>query len=201
MLIRLLWNGRVSRTQDVVFLQRIHSGLRGPRNNSIQDLNRAWIEADVAIFERIRDTLPLEAYTVSRSISSDHEKRAALLQRGIVYARKKLWTYAIDDFSNAANLIDAPLTQDECAIVRKAVFSKYGCPELIADDSVYKQLCQRLLGSNVGDQIVANISRALLYHVRFNFRNGRLNTAFRFGWRVIQLASKTRPATRQIYGI
>ncbi len=200
MLIRLLQHGNVRGTDDVVFLQRTHDGLRGHGNDSIRDLDRAWIESDQAIFKRIRSTLPLECYKTDRSIATEQDQRMALLQRGVVYARHKLWTHAIDDFANAAKLSDTPLNAEERSIVRQAVFSKYGCSEIIEDDSIYAQLCDRLAGTVTGEQIVANLSRALMYHVKLSLRNGKLKSAARYGQRVLQLASETRSATKQVYG-
>ena len=197
--IRLLLNGRAAMTDEVLFLQRVHNGLRKKGASVIQDRDKVWVESDQAIFNRMRDQIPLEAYVGNREILNVDDERAALLQRAAVYARKKLWASAVGDFERAQALSSTPLSPRERSIIRNAVFSKFGCVELIEDRSIAAMLADKLSGSEVGTQILANLSRALWYHAKKTLRAGKVLTAAKYGQLVLKLARKSRTATRQLF--
>ncbi|MEL6666404.1 MAG: ATP-grasp fold amidoligase family protein [Pseudomonadota bacterium] len=196
--VRLLQQGSVAGTNEVLFLQRVHDGLRGRGNSQISNRNQAWIDSDKAIFRAVRYSIPLASYVPSKEISKPSDNRLALLNRAVVYARKKIWAWAIQDFASAAELTREPLSSEERSIIRKAVFSKYGCDELIEDDAIIELLFKRLQGSAPGKQILASLARGLMHHVRRNLQSGNLRTACRYTLLIMKLLSRSKSAAKQM---
>ena len=199
MVLRWLQQGSVAGTNELLFLQRVHDGLRGRGNSQISDRNQAWIDSDKTIFRAVRYSIPLASYAHSEDISKPSVNRIALLNRAVVYARKKIWAWAIQDFAIAAELMSEPLTSEERSIIRKAVFSKYGCAELIEDEAIAEILLTRLEGSVAGKQILASLARGLIYHVRLNIQSGNLRAAAQYTLRIMKLLSKSKSAAKQMF--
>lgn len=167
---------------DCVFLQRVHSSERG----SSQDRFRAedqfdkWIDYDAVIFRDLRHSLPLSAFCPPELREEPYARRAALIQRACVYARRKLWDHSIDDLQSAAAFDRWPLSESEKRIARRFVLSKYGCREVGEDPSIARRLRAIAEGSNLGRCLAESIARSLLWRVREAVRGAdvRLSLAY-----------------------
>ena len=204
MLVRLARAGTVVATDDVLFHQRLHDGVRGPRGQAIDacDRDASWLANDRAIFERLHARLPLADYTPGRRIKGACDTRGALIQRGAIMARKTLWHLALDDFEAAAAILPARrLSDDEHRTIRRALHSKYGCGEVLAHRSLTGRVRSLAAGGPAGRDIAQALARGLVWRIRENVRPGALLTAVRFAgkaaaWRWIAASSTIGPWTR-----
>lgn len=183
MLIRLGLHGAVVATDKIIFEQRVHSGIRGPKGHqfSAHDRNAKWIAYDQKIFTAVYDELPLEAFLPRGTTDPDDApaQRRALIQRASIMARKKLWTLTLKDLK----IINAtpnrePLDDTERTILRRALLSKYGCSELFDTPEIVAELRTLSASSVLGQALVAGIGRSLLWHFRTDLANGKIGRAF-----------------------
>lgn len=190
MLIRLAEHGRAAGTEEVVFLQRQHSGPRGPAASRIdaklRDAN--WAEHDTEIFAQLRTRLPLRYYLPSRRIKNGYDMRRALVQRGTIMARKGLWTHAIEDFHAALGHQGGALNAGEKAVVRRAFGSKYAGGSLQDAPEIFRGLASLARASPVGAELARTLVRGFYWHLREpGARLGRIPVAARltlaaWGW-------------------
>lgn len=183
-LIRLARLATCASTQDVVFLQRQHPGPRGLARNQISASERdsSWMAFDQKIFTALHADMALGEYLPKdQAIKSDEDERQALIQRGVIFGRKKLWTLAIADFRAASHLGSAPVGQREIAILRRAFSSKYGCEELFHDPEILKTLRGIRQTGPHGREICRHLGRGLRWRVREALGRGRLMASGRLG--------------------
>ncbi|WP_299390750.1 glycosyltransferase family A protein [Pelagibius sp.] len=174
MLIRLARVTLPAPTEAVLFHQRQHDGDRGTAaaRFTVDQRELRWIEADKQILQRCYRTLELREYLSSRIIETAEARRHALLQRATIMARKKLWDLALDDLESAALVSGAGLSATEKTTLRRAVFSKYGCRELLADKSVSRRVQRLARRSTGGRQMARTLARGLLWRVKEQLRAG-----------------------------
>jgi glycosyltransferase involved in cell wall biosynthesis len=125
MAIRLIQQADAVRVPDVIFFQRVHAGMRGSAADSFEAEKsvRKWLAYDQKFFMEILERYPLSAFTPSfaRSwVDRALAERAALIERGAVFASHAMWPQAIKDFQQAAKST-APLTEDERRIVETVI--------------------------------------------------------------------------------
>jgi GT2 family glycosyltransferase len=183
MLIRLGLHGTAVATDDIIFEQRVHSGIRGQKGHqfSASDRNAKWIAYDQKIFTAVYDELPLEAFLPRGFTDPDNApaQRQALIQRASIMARKKLWPLAIKDLETISNSpFRRPLDDTERAILRRALLSKYGCSEVFDMPEIVADLRALSASSRLGRALVASIGRSLLWHFRTDLANGKIGRAF-----------------------
>ena len=192
MLVRLALYGPCAGSDDVVFLQRQHEGERGTKAQrfSARDRELHWIASETAIFERLRGELSLDAYLpAGRSVSCDADRREALIQRGCIMGRKKLWAHAAADFRKAAELDCGPLLDVERDTLRRTFASKYGCAELISDSDAVRSLIGVRRAGPTGPEIVKSLGRGLVWRIREAARAGRVARAAGFSVLAARLSS------------
>ena len=169
MLIRLARVATPVSTEEYIFRQRIHDGVRGTKDNqvNVEMMSSSWAKFDKIIFRNIHPQLKLSEYLgKGKKVHNPASKRHALIRRSAVMARKKLWSHAMDDLRNAAVTSDEPLTNSEITALRGALASKYGCEEVLQDPKLVDELCQLAMSSATGAQIVAALARGLRWRVR-----------------------------------
>lgn len=182
MFVRLLCRSSVELTEDVVFLQRKHDGARGPASarHAAAKSETVWRAADRQIFGDLRDQIPLSVYEAL--FDGDEPaliRRAALLQRGCVYARKSDWPIAIDDFRlAAAALPDVALTPLEADICRRAMSGKHGASEAFLPDN--RSGIGRLAAKGQAGSGIANaLARGAIWRMREAARKPDLSEMIR----------------------
>jgi glycosyltransferase involved in cell wall biosynthesis len=184
MLIRLARHGRAASTDKVIFHQRLHDGDRGPAASRLkaQDRDATWVAQDGRIFQRLHSTLPLESYLPHEDLDTPERRRRALFQRGTIMARKKHWHLALSDFDLALRESEAPLSQSDRLILRRATGSKYGCGEAIRNADLDAGLSALRQKHARGRDLSRALARGLLWRARQALNSGYLGE----GSRVLQ---------------
>ncbi|MFN3314557.1 MAG: glycosyltransferase family 2 protein [Hyphomonas sp.] len=200
MLMRLARKYRGVGTQNIVFLQRQHDD---PRVGGLvgQDTRYArWQVEEQEMFTELRRVGTLRDYLVRGAVTgetlSPELKRQALITRGSVMARKALWHFAFEDFA-AACAPDMPagkLSAREIQAIREALFSKYGCPELLDDPAVEAGLLPLRGKGPVGAEMARTFARALAWFIRRALSEGRYADAARLSGLALKLAAPGLPA-------
>ena len=133
MFVRLAARSPVAMVDDVMFHQRKHDGARGPSSarHAAGSSETVWLENDRAIFAAFRALLPLSLYAAFfEGANAAAQHRAGLLERGCVYARRRDWDAAREDFGDAAAMAHAgPIGPVERAILLRAMAGKHGADE------------------------------------------------------------------------
>ncbi len=168
MIVRLAMQTPVVMTEKTVFLQRKHDGVRGPAvaRHAAARSDEVWQSADCAVFASFRDSVPLSLYEGLFDGPPQAIRRAALLQRACVYARRTDWAAACEDFV-AASLVapDRPLSEVEIAICRRAMGGKHGIDQ--ADTTEARQALADLARSGpVGVAVARALRRGLRWRLR-----------------------------------
>lgn len=164
MVVRLACGGPIKIVEDTIFLQRKHDGDRGPAaaRHAAAKSEAAWKVADQDVFSPFRQAIPLSIYeAMFDSPDATLIKRAAMLQRACVYARRTDWTAAVEDFETAAGLLpDHGLTAVEVAICRRALAGKHGCAEAWVPQTRAKLrsiATSTIAGSSIGKALARGI--------------------------------------------
>lgn len=172
LLIRLARTSKCVSTQDVVFHQRQHDGDRGIGNDrfSAHERDAKWVSFDQTIFRKLHENMSLDEYLPgSQSVTTPADTRRALIQRGVIMARKKLWDLAILDFTTAAGTSDTSLSDTEQDTLRRAFGSKYGCREIIDTGDLARQIQTTRKAGPQGAAIVKALGRGLRWRIREAF--------------------------------
>lgn len=173
MTIRLARASDCVSTDDIVFYQRQHGGMRGSRSDRFQgdDVTSRWIKCDQAIFRRLYREMRLQEFLPrGEQLVDALSRRRALIQRGVVMARRKLWRTAARDFERAARLRCGPFTKDEKAMLRRAFSAKYGCREVLMN----RKVAAALTAIDAADarHLRTGLARGLIWRIREAARAG-----------------------------
>lgn len=169
MFVRLAARFPATMIDDVLFLQRKHDGARGPSSmqHCASESDLVWLDHDRKIFSDFRHVLPLTLYEAL--FDSDDillRRRAGLLQRACVYARRTDWESAQTDFRQAATLApELPLTPTESEIVRRAMSGKHGSAAAFRAPVLTDLLSLRDLGPT-GRGIASELGRGARWRAR-----------------------------------
>lgn len=175
-LIRLARVSRGVGSDDIVFYQRQHDGLRGTRDTSFSAAQRdqKWVEYDQMIFQQLHQDMALSEYLPGDCEAASPEgQRRALLQRGVIMARKKLWDLAIPDFQAAASIGSNQLTADERNVLKRAFSSKYGCGEVLTGNFPLDQVSNLDSAGPTGSAIRQALASGLRWRIRDGFKQGK----------------------------
>lgn len=196
MMIRLADRFDCQKTDEVIFHQRQHDGRRFGNLDGAKRMQR-WIDEQYNMFKAVRVDLPLASFLPRRDRSSPLEPprlREALIARGVVMARKKLWAEAIEDLLASCSIASAqgPLNASERATVRLLLFSKYGSPEVLSDQTI-RQSLRDLTGMNVvGRELGRVIARSLIWFIRVELQAGRPDRSWKYATLAMSLLGRAR---------
>ncbi|GGK38990.1 glycosyltransferase family A protein [Salinarimonas ramus] len=208
MLIRLAAAAPAVGTDAVVFLQRVHAGMRGSaaKRFSADQATAKWMATDRRILGAARTRLPLDAYLPGARLPGGARPldgagtRRALLQRAVVMMRKRLWDEALSDLDAAAEMhgtdtpgtnAAAPLTPDERLILRRAFASKYGVGDIVTDARIRAMLIAAARrGAPIG--LGPALARGLRWRVREALVARRPGEALRIARFALALRHPTR---------
>ncbi len=169
MFVRLGTRFPVDMVDSILFEQRKHDGARGPaaHSHAAEQSDTVWQQTDRAIFSELRHVIPIEFYAgFFETPLHDHALRAALLQRGCVFARRGDWHAALEDFKAGAQALPAePLTPVEQAIVARAMAAKHASPEVF-QAPLRNTLLELGHLNNTGKEIIAALGRGALWRAR-----------------------------------
>lgn len=169
MFVRLASRYPIEMIDEVLFHQRKHDGARGPASlrHAADTSEQVWMEFDRKIFADFREVLPLSLYeALFDSADPPLRSRAALLQRGCVYARRSDWEAALCDFSSAAGLRPkTPLTEIERQIAIRALAGKHGCSTAFRNP-IAERLARLRRRGVAGRSLAAALGRGALWRGR-----------------------------------
>jgi glycosyltransferase involved in cell wall biosynthesis len=175
MMIRLADRYCPRHTDVPVFLQRQHDGMRFGDLAGDQRMQR-WSYENTQMFREVRDRLPLSRYlphSQRQEPLSRERQREALLVRGGLMARKKLWPQAFEDYEAAAALGGpSKLSASEKHAIWFAQFSKYGNGEILSDPAIEASFLKLAKRSDLGKSIARTVARSLAYFVRIQIQKG-----------------------------
>lgn len=198
MTVRLMTRYPAEIIPDTIFLQRKHDGERGPawQRHAAKSSEDVWRDADKLVFERLRADIPLSLYeAMYEGANPEISTRAALLQRGAVYARRRDWETALEDFSEAASLQpDLALGHEECQIAIRAVAGKHGAQELFKKD-IRQRLLHISKRSVAGKSLACAISRGAVWRLREAILSGRVSEALAITSLLATLPPRTASAS------
>lgn len=187
------------RVEGPVFLQRQHDLARGAQRDRF-DAGQAfakWVDYDQKIFRELREALPLEAY-VPRAMGECPRLvrvRGALLKRGCVFARRKLWPEAFEDISRAARLARrSDPHAAECEIGGRILGGKYGCLDLLRDGGLLDRFLAALGSTAYGMTLRRRAARSLRWRVRKALTAGRFGEAAAYLTAIRRLTLEARPS-------
>ena len=189
MTLRLARAAKASGTNEVVFLQRQHSGSRGRGQDRISadQVKARWIAADASIFREIYNTWSLKNFLPGTHTSSDRNEIISLLYRASTMARKKLWDLAILDWREACLLSSCTFNQDELEIVKLAMSGKYGIDEIL-EDQTRKDDFDRIYRDPMLMPIRRALARGMLWRIRESFCSAQPRKALGFTRVALKLA-------------
>ncbi len=183
MLIRIARAARGIGTDEIVFLQRQHDGVRtGGLVGEDQRFAR-WKLDEQGILTEVRLTRSLHDFLPRGSTDggplTHAQTREALIARGSIMCRKRLWDFAFEDFRAACaiNELEPDLTPREISSIRMALFSKYSCPEIVTDPSIGRRIIALRGEGQVGKAIAKAFARSLVWFVRRAAGDGKLKDA------------------------
>ena len=196
MFARLVTRYPVAMDETVVFHQRKHDGARGPAaaRHAAARSEAVWAEADRCIFAELRPKLPLSFYeAMFDGGDADLRRRAALLQRGCVYARKLDWAAAIEDLEAASDVLpDRPLEPVEFDSVIRCLAAKHGTGDALSGGT-RRRLNALVNRGRAGRAIRAALGRGAVWRVREAAQERRIGDALAAATFVAKSRARTLP--------
>jgi hypothetical protein len=197
MMLRLAHRFTGAHNPEITFILREHGGTRGSAANPVPHRSRTdvWADHAVQIGAHYLEALDLHEYLgkgrgPSPPLTPD-ERRAALLMRASIVARKGLWQSAIGDLQLA--LQDArtqgSLAPQERAAVRsmtRMVYPRSFAP-LLNDRNVVTSLRRTIASNPVGREVRTALLEGLKREFVLSLRRRTLTTAVRIPWVMARL--------------
>lgn len=171
--------GRAARVDEVVLLQRQHSGERGPAAARYEESERVqrWKQSDRILIERMLDRMELRAFDPTRGRAGPTlTRRACLIQRAAIAARKQLWERALQDLSEAFWIEhELALTPLEFHILSRFLGCRYGIEEVYRRPFIISRLRKISRSRPRETRIAGELGRPLLHQMKNALRAGSPN--------------------------
>ncbi|WP_428929746.1 glycosyltransferase family 2 protein [Marinibacterium sp. SX1] len=175
-----------------VFLQRKHDGDRGPAaaRHAAARSEEVWKETDRRIFSELRDHISLGFYeSMFDADDAALARRAALLQRACVYARRTDWPAALADMAAATEACPGvQLSTEEQQICRRAVAGKHGIDEMLQPDT-RRRIIDLGRRNPVAAELAREMALGLKWRIREAMNNGRPARALSVGRMILALGA------------
>ena len=164
--------GPAAFVDEIVLLQRQHAGARGPAAERYAESERVqrWKQSDRVLIERMLDDMTLAQFDPepgSGAEGSPLKRRACLIQRASIAARKQLWERALRDLSEAFAIEpDVAMTTLELYTLARLLGCRYGIEEVHRDPAILSRL--RKLGKSRPREstIPGELGRPLLHQMK-----------------------------------
>lgn len=175
MILRIARRHRGRQLDEVVFLHREHDGQRGSANENFAAAENSdrWAHFNRIIFADLLDDLADEEVLAEGDVahlSAPLRRRAALVKRGCIMARQRMWHEAVKTWREAAAVDSAPLSLLECKMLERSPNSPLGATELFLDSAVRLELKALMRMSSPGPEMIAVLRRASRWHIRAALR-------------------------------
>jgi hypothetical protein len=170
MTLRLARVFKSSYVPEVIFYQRRHAGQRGAAGNrfAADTSELRWLEYDHKIFRDLRREVPLERFTptFAKEWPFGRARRAALLQRACVFAKRGMWRYSADDLEEAAQQSANAATIGEMALAEGVLTTFPAWNILLEDTDAVQRLRTLHKKSPYGRAILFAICRPLVWQTK-----------------------------------
>lgn len=171
--------GAAACVDEVVLLQRQHSGERGTAAARYEESERVqrWKRSDRILIEQMLDRMELQAFDPGNGKKdSPLARRACLIQRAAIAARKQLWERALQDLSEAFWIEhDVPLTPLEFHILSRFLGCRYGIEEVYRKPHIISRLRKIARSRPQESGIAGELGRPLLHQMKNGIRAGSPN--------------------------
>lgn len=181
MILRIARRHRGKQLDEVVFLHREHGGQRGSahENFAAAENSDRWARFNRGIFEALLDDLADEEILAEGDVAhlpAPLRRRAALVKRGCIMARQRMWPDAMNAWRKAVSIASSPLIPLERRMIERSPNSPLGAPELFSDRAVRLELKALMRMSSPGPELVSVLRRSSRWHIRaaLQMRNWRL---------------------------
>jgi glycosyltransferase involved in cell wall biosynthesis len=179
MVTRLALLGQPLFVPATIFYQRIHTGDRGPQKQrfSVEQAVEKWVQFGGVVMREIRKNIPESQFRPSfaKAWSESEQRRAALLQRGLIFAQRALWPEALDDIELACTLsagVEVP-SAPERTLCEVVIRSELALLSLAGDGKSVKRLGQLYRSDRFSKSIVFSMMRAFVWNIRKTARERR----------------------------
>jgi glycosyltransferase involved in cell wall biosynthesis len=180
MALRLARNARAAPVDKVIFLYRIHDGLRGSVGHFFpaEESAKRWFINNRHIYSIIRKEFELDEFTPTFAQAWDKPlaRRAALLERACVFALRSMWDETLDDLRAAA--IAAPAaaaTPEEMKLAEIAIRIRDPWKELGKNLAWIAQLNFFYKTNDYSRSIIYSLCRPLVWQMRHSLQGGKFH--------------------------
>lgn len=170
--LRMAELGPAAFVDEIVLLQRQHGGARGPAAERYEESERVqrWKRSDRVLIEQMLDRMDLEKFDPASGQSSEAApltRRACLIQRAAIAARKQLWERALQDLSEAFAIErDTVLTPLELRILSCLLGCRYGIEEVYREPTILSRLRNLSKARPAETAIAGELGRPLLHQMK-----------------------------------
>lgn len=164
--------GPAAFVDEIVLLQRQHAGARGPVAERYEESERVqrWKRSDRVLIERMLDRLDLASFDPApgeNSGTAPLTRRACLIQRASISARKQLWDRAFSDLAEAFVIErDTALTPLELRILSRHLGCRYGIEEVYHAPAILSRLRSLCKMRPRESALAGELGRPLLHQMK-----------------------------------
>ena len=178
MITRLAQLGQPLFVPKTIFYQRVHTGARGPGSQRfpVEQAMKKWVQFGGLVMRGLRSSVPESRFNPSfaKTCPEAAQNRAALLQRGLIFAQRALWPEAIEDIERADALAGgASLSAPERRLSETVIRSELALLSLSGDRELAKRLKRLYAAGGFGGSVVFAMMRTFVWNIRKTAREKR----------------------------
>lgn len=175
MTLRLTRSAKMCYVPEIIYLYRQHFGVRGTAefNFSEGQSRRKWYEFDNEIMRAVFEAYELEEFTPSFAIQwpEGQRKRAALIQRAIIIAKRGLWEEAVVDLEQGLSTSDVDISLEEINLCEAIIHERTPWLGLSQKKTVLKKLRACYMSSNRGRDLILALCRPPVWMVKGSLKS------------------------------
>jgi hypothetical protein len=171
MALRLARRFRGVFVPQTVFLQRKHAGVRGAGADRFQSdaMLERWLHYDRLIFAGLAEDLTLDELTptFARAEEPTRRRRAALLERALIFGRRAMWDIAVESVE-AASLIESDQgpSRGESRVASELLFDHLPNARLAAEPKLLARLRACRTRGRFGRALIKTATQPLAWQLR-----------------------------------
>ena len=178
MITRLAQLGQPLFVPKTIFYQRVHTGARGPGSQRfpVEQAMKKWVQFGGLVMRDLRSSVPESRFNPSfaKTWPEAAQNRAALLQRGLIFAQRALWPEAIEDIERADALAGgASLSAPERRLSETVIRSELALLSLSGEPELAKRLKRLYAAGGFGGSVVFAMMRTFVWNIRKTAREKR----------------------------
>jgi glycosyltransferase involved in cell wall biosynthesis len=204
MALRLNRNANALLLSDVIFYLREHDGHRGALidNFDITRKARKQLEYDQKIFRKVYEQYSLDEFKpgFAAAWKEPLAKRAALIERACVMARRALWGEAIADLRQAS-AIETPIAVEERHIAETVTDRELAWIILDENPQWVSGLAQIAGGKKNGRDLIIAMCRPLVWYIKMHGGKGEIKETCRYLALVVRILGFPGAARRAMLSL